>query len=82
MIGVVPGASARVTTLTINDNEPAFSGATFGSVGPYEVITGTFTDEIDSSDPHNAVIVDIEQGASRKAARPGLAGFGLPGVPS
>ena len=46
VIGVVPGASARVTTLTVNDSQPAFSGATFGSVGTYEVITGTFTDEI------------------------------------
>ena len=62
MIGVVPGASARVTTLTVNDSQPAFSGATFGSVGAYEVITGTFTDEIDPNDPHNAVIVDIEHG--------------------
>jgi len=31
-------------------------------VGTYEVITGTFTDEIDPSDPQNAVIVDIEHG--------------------
>jgi len=58
----VPGASAPVTTLTINDSQPAFRGATFGSVGTYEVITGTFTDEIDPSDPQNAVIVDIEHG--------------------
>jgi hypothetical protein len=56
------GASARVTTLTINDTQPAFGGASFGSVGTYEVITGTFTDEVDPSDPHNAVIVDIEHG--------------------
>ena len=58
----VPGASARVTTLTINSTQPAFGGASFGSVGTYEVITGTFTDELDPSDPHNAVIVDIEHG--------------------
>ena len=30
--------------------------------GPYEVITGTFTSEVDPDDPHNAVIVDIEYG--------------------
>ncbi len=56
------GASARVTTLTINDTQPAFGGAGFGSVGTYEVITGTFTDEVDPHDPHNSVITDIERG--------------------
>ena len=56
------GASARVTTLSINNTQPAFGGASFGAVGPYEVITGTFTSEVDPDDPHNAVIVDIEHG--------------------
>jgi hypothetical protein len=57
-----PVANARVTTLTINDRQSAFNGANFGSVGTYEVITGTFTDEVDPDDPHNAVIVDIDRG--------------------
>src|SRR5260370_29891656 len=56
------GASARVTTLSINNPQPAFGGASFGAVGTYEVITCTFTDEVDPDDPHNAVIVDIEHG--------------------
>jgi hypothetical protein len=55
-------ANARVTTLTINNTQPAFGGASFGSVGTYQVMTGTFTDEVDPDDPHNAVIVDIERG--------------------
>jgi hypothetical protein len=59
-------ASARVTTLTINNTQPAFAvagvPASFGPVGTYEVITGTFTDEVDPDDPHNAVIVDIDHG--------------------
>ena len=58
----VPDASARVTTLNITSTQPAFGGASFGSGGSYEVITGTFTDEVDPNDPHNAVIVDIEHG--------------------
>src|SRR5690348_3061752 len=62
LLGVAPSASARVTTLTINDTQSAFGGAGFGSVGSYEVITGTFTDEVDPDDPHNAVIVDIDHG--------------------
>ena len=64
-IGLLSSASpaiARVTTITINNTQSAFGGASFGSVGSYEVITGTFTDEVDPNDPHNAVIVDIEHG--------------------
>jgi len=57
-----PDVSARVTALTIKNTQPAFGGASFGSVGTYEVITGTFTDEVDPDDPHNSVIVDIEHG--------------------
>jgi Alpha/beta hydrolase domain len=63
LLGVAPAASARVTTLTIKNTQSAFGGASFGSAGTYEVITGTFTDEVDPDDPHNAVIVDIDHGA-------------------
>jgi hypothetical protein len=63
-------ASARVTTLTINNTQPAFvvngQPTSFGTVGTYEVITGTFTDEVDPNDPHNAVIVDIEHGPKNR----------------
>jgi hypothetical protein len=62
LVGLGPGANAPVTTITINNTQSAFGGASFGSVGTYEVITGTFTDEVDPDDPHNAVIVDIEHG--------------------
>ncbi len=62
LLGATTAASARVTTLTINDTQSAFGGASFGSAGTYEVITGTFTDEVDPDDPHNAVIVDIDHG--------------------
>ena len=62
LVGGAPDAGARVTTLTINDRQSAFSGANFGLVGTYEVITGTFTDEVDPDDPHKAVIVDLDHG--------------------
>ena len=62
LVGGAPDAGARVTTLTINDRQSAFSGANFGLVGTYEVITGTFTDEVDPDDPHNAIIVDLDHG--------------------
>ena len=41
LLGATTAASARVTTLTINDTQSAFGGASFGSAGTYEVITGT-----------------------------------------
>jgi hypothetical protein len=55
-------ADARVTQLNITSVASAFGGASFGSAGTYEVITGTFTDEVDPADPHNSVIVDIDLG--------------------
>src|SRR5260370_24117491 len=63
------GASARVTTLSINNPQPAFGGASFGAVGTYQVSTGTFTDDVEPHDPPHAVIVDIEHGP-KNANRP------------
>lgn len=40
---------------------PTFAGASFGSVGQYELIQGTITGEVDPSNPQNAVIVDIKK---------------------
>ena len=55
-------ASAHVTQITINTVEsPAYGGQTFGLVGTYTRIDGTFTGKLDPSDPHNAVIVDIDK---------------------
>ncbi len=62
VLGSAPVVNARVTQINITSAAPAFGGASFGSVGSYEVITGTFTDEVDPDDPHNAVIVDIGLG--------------------
>jgi hypothetical protein len=38
---------------------PTFGGASFGSVGQYELIQGTISGEVDPANPQNAVIVDI-----------------------
>ena len=53
-------AEARVTSVTITSvQSPAFAGASFGSVGQYEKIIGSYTAEIDPTDPKNALIADI-----------------------
>ncbi len=55
-----PSAQARVTQIVISATErPAFSGRSFGDVGPYERISGRISGEVDPDDPSNAIIVDI-----------------------
>ena len=54
-------AEARIIRIEITSVEsPTFEGRTFGSVGPYERLRGKAYGEVDPTDPHNAVITDIE----------------------
>src|SRR4051812_4843087 len=54
------GAEARITKIEITKVEkPTFEGASFGTVGAYEKLTGRAYGEVDPKDPRNAVIVDI-----------------------
>jgi Alpha/beta hydrolase domain len=54
-------AQARVTKIVIDTQvSPAFNGASFGTVGPYETIAGRVFGELDPNDPHNAIIQDIK----------------------
>jgi Alpha/beta hydrolase domain len=52
-------ADARITSIVINSQQPAYGGASFGSVGPYEQLDGTAFGEIDPNHPLNAVIQDM-----------------------
>jgi hypothetical protein len=59
--GFAPPSYAGVTQINITCvQSPTFGGASFGSVGQYELIQGTFTGEVDPLNPQNAVIVDIQ----------------------
>jgi hypothetical protein len=59
--GFAPPSYAGVTQINITCvQSPTFGGASFGSVGQYELIQGTFTGEVDPVNPQNAVIVDIK----------------------
>ena len=59
--GMASRSHAGVTQINITCvQSPTFGGASFGSVGQYELIQGTFTGEVDPSSPQNAVIVDIK----------------------
>src|ERR1700735_1588809 len=60
-------AEARVAQLVITTVEsPTFGGASFGGVGQYERIEGQIIGEVDPSDPHDQIIVDL-QNAPRNA---------------
>ncbi len=52
-------ADARITRIEITKTEPAFAGASFGSVGAYERVTGKAFGEVDPKLPGNALIQDI-----------------------
>src|SRR5262249_28415135 len=62
-IGVVLDASpvqARITRIVIqNTVSPAFGGASFGAVGPYEQLDGVAYGEADPRQARNAIIQDI-----------------------
>jgi Alpha/beta hydrolase domain len=60
LFGTVPFADARVMQVVITATEqPAYGGKSFGTVGPYERISGQIVGEVDPKDPLNAIIVDI-----------------------
>src|SRR5712692_2626019 len=54
-------AEAKITQIVItNVTSPAFNGASFGSVGQYEVLDGIAFGEVDPKDSLNEVITDIK----------------------
>ena len=59
LLGDIPDAEARITRLTLSAS-PAFGGAEFGTVGPFEKLVGVAEGEVDPSHPLNAIIQDIE----------------------
>ena len=59
---LAPALGARIKQIVVTKTEsPTFGGASFGSVGQYELIQGTISGEVDPNNPQNAVIVDISQ---------------------
>lgn len=63
-IAVLPGlANAEVTKVTIAGRSVVANGQPFGSVGPYEKLTGTIEFALDPANPRNKRIVDLEAAA-------------------
>jgi hypothetical protein len=52
---------ARVTRVVVERREsPAFGGEVYGKAGQYEILSGHFYGEIDPTDAHNSIIMDIQ----------------------
>ena len=60
LLGSALPAEARVTRITVVSTAPAYGGATFGSVGAYEFVTGVAFGEVNPKDKRNSIIQDIE----------------------
>ncbi len=56
-----PAAGSGITRLVIAKRQIAYGGASFGSAGPYEVLTGTAFGELDPSAPGNAGILNLNR---------------------
>ena len=68
-------AESRVTRFVVDDRQPYADGASFGTSGPFERLTGTAYMEVDPHHPLNAVIVNLDK-APRNAG--GMVEFSAP----
>jgi len=59
-IAAVPPTEARVARLVVDQRTSYVGGAAWGKAGPYEMLRGTAYMEADPNNPHDAVIVDLE----------------------
>ena len=56
-----PANGLGITRLVIAKRQIAFGGASFGTAGPYEILTGTAYGELDPRAPGNAGIVNMNR---------------------
>src|SRR5437762_14327066 len=61
LLGMASTVEARITRIQITNTEsPTFAGASFGSVGQFEKLTGTAYGEWDPHHPSTAIIQDTD----------------------
>jgi len=61
LTAVARPSHAQIVRIEITDRQsPALDGATFGDAGQYERLAGRVYGELDPSDPHNAIITDLD----------------------
>src|SRR2546421_250594 len=59
-MAAVQPSGARVVQLVVEQRTSFVGGADWGKAGPYEMLRGTAYMEADPHNPHDAVIVDLE----------------------
>ena len=59
LAAIQPG-EARVVRLVVEQRTAFVGGADWGKAGPYEMLRGTAYMEADPNNPHDAVVVDLE----------------------
>src|SRR5438445_11902937 len=59
-LAVVESTEARVVNLVVEQRASYVGGADWGKAGPYELLRGTAYMEADPNNPHDSVIVDLE----------------------
>ena len=61
-VAVADLGTSRVASVQVDRVEsPAFGGREFGSAGPYELVYGRVSGEVDPADPRNATIVNLDR---------------------
>jgi Alpha/beta hydrolase domain len=66
---IAMGADARVTRIVITSQEVVAGGASFGSTGPYEKLSGSAFFEVDPANPHNAIVFDLDKADRNPAGK-------------
>ena len=61
-------AEAEIVKI-VYERKPYENGKSFGTIGPYERITGTVFGEVHPADPHNSMIVDIDNAPRNSRGR-------------
>ena len=62
-------ARAQVISLEITSREPMNNGQAVGAAGPFELIRGKVHGEIDTKDPHNTIIQDLDLAATNDSGK-------------
>ena len=60
-IGLASSANAAIVEIKITERQPFADGRQFGSAGSYVRMKGIAKGELDSKDPHNKAIVNLDK---------------------
>src|SRR5947209_9450505 len=55
------GPKVGITKIVISSTQPMYGGQAFGSVGPYEMLSGTAFGTLDPKDAHNKRMVFVDK---------------------